>query len=682
MVKLLFHKNKGKESEKCVQGQTCPARAPARELYFYVSSQANPFPMPFRFPSLSSLMKGALDTLKRFPFSLLAATAGSVICIYMLELKWNEQKQVEYLWKIVLCCALGVNLFLSMSLISERRAHGALQKYAAQFFGITILVVYYFLLPDFSKMTLTDGTRYSLFAIALHLLVAFSPFIGRGGTGGFWQFNKTLFFRFLLSVLYSGVLYLGLSLAILAIDQLFNANIKGERYGQLWIFIAGVFNTWFFLTGVPKNPDEPETATEYPKGLKIFTQFVLLPLVAVYLLILYAYGIKILVQWELPKGWVSWLVNAFSVFGILSLLLVWPIRNEEGNRWINIFSRWFYRALFPLIVLLGIAIGKRIFQYGITENRYFVLLIALWLTVIAVYFLLSKTKNIKLIPVSLFFLAVFSSFGPWSAFSVSEKSQVSRLQKLLAEEKILVNGKIKMKTDTVSDKNGRQIVSIVHYLDQHHGFNAIRPWFTEDLDSLFAPRDSNDYVYKSGKVLELLGVEDIYSYRYREGEEDDTAAFYPFYYYAQYQNQRAVPVSGFDYSCSFNRYFYDEHNAYYNENYYQIYFGNDSGIIKKIKDKKEFIFSKNGKDILYFDLSDFMKKISDYNKTHKKYKHDRYIPRDMMTFESQNDSVKMRLHIDNISGEASKGKSKITAINGMMLLKFGTDDSLSAAGRK
>lgn len=627
--------------------------------------------MAFRFPSITAVIKGALDTLKRFPVPLFSAIAGTGICIFMLELKWNEQKNFEYLWKIVMCCGLGLNLFLALGLFSERKNHGAVQKYLLQLIALLLVAAYYFLLPEFRKMTLSDATRYSLFSVGLHMLVAFAPFIAKGEINGFWQFNKNLFLRFLLSVLYSGVLYLGLALALLAVDQLFNAEIKGERYGQLWFLLAGIFNTWFFLAGVPENLQELETTTDYPKGLKIFTQFVLLPLVTIYLFILYAYGIKIIIQWELPKGWVSWLVNAFSVFGILSLLLIYPIRNEEGNKWITIFSRWFYRALFPLIVLLGIAIGKRVMQYGITENRYFVLVVALWLAVIAAYFLLSKTKNIKVIPVTLCIIAFLSSFGPWSAFSVSEKSQVNRLEKLLTEEKILVQGKIKRAADTISDKNGRQIVSIVHYLNDHHGFNSIKPWFIENLDTVLAPKDSNDYVYETGKILSMMGVEDNYYYGYREDE--DTVVMKNFYYYAENNRQQAVSVTGFDYSCNFNSYFYDGDNSYYyNDNYYQIHFGKDSGLVKYSKDRKDFVFSMNGKEVLQFDFKEYVKKIAAYNKVHKKHQYDQYIPKKMMLLETQNDSVKMKLYISNVSGEKLKNEIKITQISGMMLLKFGS----------
>ncbi|TAL61753.1 MAG: DUF4153 domain-containing protein, partial [Bacteroidetes bacterium] len=242
--------------------------------------------MAFQLPSLSAFIKGAIDTLKRFPLPLAVSVLATGVTIYMLELKWDVQKEFEYLWKIVMCCWLGLSMFLAFSLYSERKNHSAIQKYVLQAIGLALTIGYYFLLPEFKKMTISEGTQYALFSTGLHLLVSFSPFIARGEINGFWQFNKSLFLRFLLSALYSGVLYLGLALALLAIDQLFGVNIKGERYGQLWFFLAGIFNTWFFLAGVPQNLDELETTTDYPKGLKIFTQFVLLPLVTIYLVIL------------------------------------------------------------------------------------------------------------------------------------------------------------------------------------------------------------------------------------------------------------------------------------------------------------------------------------------------------------------------------------------------------------
>ena len=114
----------------------------------------------------------------------------------------------------------------------------------------------------------------------------------------------------------------------------------------------------------------------YPQILKFFTQFVLIPLLLIYVTILYFYAGKILINWELPRGWVSYLILIFSLFGLLSFLLVHPIAQKKENLWIYSFNRWFYFVLIPLIGLLFWAILYRINLYGITHGRYYVLLLA------------------------------------------------------------------------------------------------------------------------------------------------------------------------------------------------------------------------------------------------------------------------------------------------------------------
>ncbi len=408
-----------------------------------------------KLPSLQSLFVESIHTIKRFPLSLLASVVATFLAIYLTHCDFEKLQNVNTPGKVIMCCSLGLNLFLAAELFSKSKNHIFLKRLLLQLLLLILIVCYYFILPDFKNFGLEDGIRFALFAIGLHLLVSFAPFISARHTNGFWQFNKSLFLRFLTACLYTSVLYMGLALALLAIDKLFKVEINGDYYADLWWFLAGIFNTWFFLAGVPKQTQALEDNIDYPKGLKIFTQFVLLPLVSVYLFILYAYGAKIAVAMELPRGWVSYLVVGFSVVGILSLLLIWPIQEREENSWIKIFSRWFYRALYPLIILLGLAIFKRISQYGITENRYFILILALWLAIVATYFLLSKTKNIKVIPISLCIIAFLSSFGPWGAFSVSERSQINRLEELVSNEKLLINGKIK-KANPILKGGGRR----------------------------------------------------------------------------------------------------------------------------------------------------------------------------------------------------------------------------------
>jgi hypothetical protein len=122
------------------------------------------------------------------------------------------------------------------------------------------------------------------------------------------------------------VLFAGLAIALAALDNLFGVSVPPKRYGDLLVLLAGLFGPWFFLAGIPQDLDNLDRIEEYPKGLKVFAQYILLSLVIVYLLILYAYLLKILIQWNWPQGWVSSLILGFSATSILSLILMHPIR--------------------------------------------------------------------------------------------------------------------------------------------------------------------------------------------------------------------------------------------------------------------------------------------------------------------------------------------------------------------
>src|SRR5690606_27206240 len=102
-----------------------------------------------------------------------------------------------------------------------------------------------------------------------------------------------MFLRIITAVIFSGVLFAGLAGAIAALHALFGLDFRDEWYGRLFLWIAGIFNTIFFFAGIPEDAEALEREHDYPKVLKVFTQFVLVPLVTIYLLILLAYEAKI-----------------------------------------------------------------------------------------------------------------------------------------------------------------------------------------------------------------------------------------------------------------------------------------------------------------------------------------------------------------------------------------------------
>jgi len=462
--------------------------------------EATPSVRRRRFASVLALAQRAKTTFVRFPFVILSAIGAGATAIYLAQIEFEPEEIAALYYPILMTCVLGISLFLALRLFGESRGWSKTTQSKVALVGLAALVVYYAILPFPVKGA--DVFRYFQLLAAAHLLVAFAPFVGRAtGENGFWQYNRVLLLRIALAALYSAVLYIGLSLAIAAIENLLGFDLNEMIYAQLWFGIVFVYGTWFFLAGIPEDIAALEAVHEYPTGLRIFTQYVLIPLVVVYLVILYAYMVKILVEWKLPEGWVGYPVIGVAVTGMLALLLVHPIRDKAENAWISTYARYFYWALFPLIGLISVAIATRIDAYGITERRYAVVIATVWLLGIALYFSFRRKRDIRVIPITLCLGTLLTAFGPWSATSVSRNSQVHRLQDILTREDVLVDGALNRTPKAVAFETEAEISNIVRYLDNTHGLSSIRAWYA---DSERLPDDLSVQLAMEGMGLQYI----------------------------------------------------------------------------------------------------------------------------------------------------------------------------------
>lgn len=452
-------------------------------------------------PSIQNLAESIKYVVRRFPLEIVFAVTGTAAAIVNIETASQDFEVTDWCIRIIMTANLGLLASLSASLYLEHKAVKGMQLYL---FKVLIALfaanLIWFINPSERA---ADHIRFFLMSLAAHLLVSFSAYIHADSIQGFWQFNKTLFIRFLTGVLYSAVLYLGLAGAIAATKFLFNVDTGSHVYFHLWVFTAGIFNTLFFLAGIPKNLDTLNNDFTYPKGLKVFTQYVLIPLATVYVIILLAYEAKILIEWNLPKGLVSNLILGYAVFGILSLLLVFPIREQEENGWIKTYARSFYFLMLPLIVLLFLAVGTRVFRYGVTENRYFLIMLAFWLLFITIYSLISRKQNIKLIPISLCLFTILCVYGPQSAFSVSAYSQTKILTDIFYRNNAFKDHKL-TEVKNIPLKDGNRAARTLNYIIEHYDYAALQPYINEDLDHI---ADSLTHTLKTPKS-------NIYSLKY------------------------------------------------------------------------------------------------------------------------------------------------------------------------
>lgn len=391
------------------------------------------------------------DIILRYPMVLTMALIAAISSVVAIELDTQQNQFV--VTKLVMTACLGISLMFAVKMLSQRIG----KEFLMQILALGILAVFFYVLPN-SQLDFTEAYAFVLIPtyILSHLLVSFIPFFGEKRELNFWQYNKNLFINIFLTAVFTGVLVGGVMLAILAVDNLFDLNFNEDLYPKTFLFLAILGSCFIFLLFNDKGLSQLESDSSYPQILKFFTQFVLIPLLLIYVVILYFYFGKILINWELPRGWVSYLILAYSVVGILALLLVHPLKEDSTKSWVKIFSKVFYYSLVPLLVMLFTAIFTRILEYGYTEARYYVLLLAVWLTAVVFYFIFIKKPTIKFVPVSLFAFGLFALIFPYfNAFSVAKRSQKNELEKVLVTNNLLANGKIdfnKKIKNTVADE--------------------------------------------------------------------------------------------------------------------------------------------------------------------------------------------------------------------------------------
>lgn len=465
----------------------------------------------------------------KYPVTILMSLTMTAAAIFLIESDYENEVQNFIALKILLVSALGISLSFGLSMLSQRINKFGFLAYLC----IPFVIGFYFLLPaDEDDFTVKYFFLFAPSYVLSHLLVAFVPFLkSENSETDFWEYNKKLFVNFFLTVVFTGVLCGGVELAITAVDNLFNMDFDGNIYPDTFMFFLIFGSTLIFLLFTGDGLKKLEEKSDYPNVLKFFTQFVLIPLLIIYVLILYLYSIKILINWELPRGWVSYLVLVYSMVGILALLLVHPLRGEDAKSWVRIFGKMFYYTLIPLLVLLFVAIFTRLLEYGFTEARYYVVLLALWLTLVVGYFALKKNPGIKFIPISLFVFGIFSLLMPFAnAFSVAKNSQKNNLMKVLTENKLLKDGKIDFSrevksevVDEISDKfifldeRGQldYLLTLVDDIPSKTKLSGYRSWnFRNKFSNIIYEKGSeySDYQYYTIENLKTSYETEDYDY--------------------------------------------------------------------------------------------------------------------------------------------------------------------------
>lgn len=605
--------------------------------------------------SWARVVPGIKDAFIRFPLPFISVTVASLVALLALhEIRFASRDVIA---RLLVGLGYGSVALTSLRLVVDSR-HWSLARHAIAAVVVMAVVAGYAWLI-FDRMSFSVSVY---FASALILSLLFAPYINsRSDQASVWYFNYQTGVAVFFAGLATLVLAAGIFIILSSLRYLFDVKFPSTIYGDVWILGWGMLFPVYILANISRQFDYEAETCSFPKGIRFITNYILLPLMVVYMAILYAYFARITINWELPRGKLTWMIAVFGTVGIVTKLLAYPIRNS-GTRLLAWFDRYYYYALIVPIILLAVAIGVRIRDYGVTEQRYTIVLMAVWFSSIVLLAIFRRDRfHIRYVPMILSVLLLLGTFGPWSAAEVSIRSQVSRFEAILSDHQLLRDGvAVKAGTD-IPFAERKRLSSIADYLcANEERFRRVRPWFrTLMLDA--GKKDTLPCIGMGGSgLVKLMGIHYVNRWQQKPQLEQ-----FDFNYQIFQLNRDFLDVSGYDYVAHGTLYQFD--NKSYEHKFKLHQKADDATVVLKRSGDRLTVSTEAG-DTAAFDIGGIIRELRKHNTSTLNQ-----ADRKQMSISAISASGRFKAHLilEQVQGTVSANQElNITYIQYVVMLKF------------
>ena len=279
------------------------------------------------------------------------------------------------------------------------------------------------------------------------------------------KYLQSVFSNFVTTGIFAAVLWIGIEIILATVNYLFfysgdSLFFRLTTY-SFW-FITEVFGASLFLS-LLKKPDDNLENYEFPFIFNLLIKFAIIPLIIIYTGVLYIYMARVIISMHLPKGLISHLVLWYTAFSVFIMILITPFTQKD--KFFENFKKYFPYFSIPLIFASLFAVFQRTYQYGITENRYYVLISIFWLLFCMILYI--RNMNVTGVFISLIICFIISVYTPLSAKNVSNFSQSQRLKRILVKYGALKDGKISKITQKLTNRQGSQIHTTIQYISDN-----------------------------------------------------------------------------------------------------------------------------------------------------------------------------------------------------------------------
>ena len=589
--------------------------------------------------------------VERFPLTILCGIIVFLLSVYVIENSdMKNHNLLSEIHKMLTLIGLSLPLTAALELIREKYLSDK-NKCIIRVLNVVITVIfiifyrfYYMNGKDKAGLLILNNIEKLIAAgIIFFLLFLLVPLIGKKDAAE--KYFQSGVVDNTVTILYSMVLFLGLTAVFLTVDGLSLIKLKEQIYIEIWLFVVFVFAMIFFASKL-KKVDENLEEYEIHKIFRFLIYFIVIPLITIYTGILYIYFGKMLITKSWPQGLVSHLILWYTIFSLFIMIMVTPMREKDLVA--KIFKNYFPFISVPLLILSIVSISKRISQYGVTELRYFIVLLGIWLIFCMVSSIFKARLSVILI--SLIAVVYISVFSPINNRRITIMSQNKRLERILIKYGLLKDGKL-VKNSGLNENQKYEITDVLNYIlgirDRKDGVGNLYPFGKEDRKP-----------YKKIEEFEKeIGIDDSW-YKYKYSASEYFTVFVINENMLNNQNNNIEEVKGYEYIISG----LDGYN--FQENSVKEYYGKYP---VKISKNNISVYNENKEELIKIEISEILKGILNkpeiqqrINKPKEEIK-DSVVPENILEFIGENEKVKYRIKMKQISvrGEENK-KAEIT----------------------
>jgi hypothetical protein len=314
----------------------------------------------------------------------------------------------------------------------------------------------------------TYGFAFTYVLAAILLIIGHKPLNNRSFAAHALHVATQLFF----GVLISGILNLAVMAICASFFYIFGINEPKHFYAHIAQFIWFVLAPQVCCTLIRQNEDEVK---EPFKVLRIILNFILSPAVIVYTVILYTYFVKIVFEWDLPKGGVAWMVMGFITVTLIGRVA----QSILSQRYYDWFYRHFTLIAIPPLVMYWIGSIYRIRIYSFTESRFYLMVAGVLMTLFVLMLYRQRTRRYQLMALIFGAAIILFTYIPGiSAKSIGLHCQKQRLAELIGELKLTdaKTGKLNdnldlwgIRHDSVMCERYKDVSSVIKYVRDEVG---------------------------------------------------------------------------------------------------------------------------------------------------------------------------------------------------------------------